>query len=339
MIRIRLTLTDVSQVRFGFSPLSETVLSLRALASNNSLHAPWVGKVRPQLDAENIEFLQTLVRPAGYIPDFLTPPVSRAGGARSAGGFDTALERVEAADPLLVATQLRHLERHEVAQRGPGRPARQDLLRALVKDPERAVTRVTTALKSYWRTAVEPYWPRIHALLQADLSYRLDELATGGIGQVLKTLHPLVTHRGEFLDIAKYWDGTVELGHRGLLLVPCVFAWPDVVVRSADPQPALTYSPRGLGRLWETTAGRNTTALADLIGRSRAAVLTQLDLPMTTTQLALLLALTPPTLSVHLKTLEAVGVVTARRDGRAVLYQRTGLGEQLLGHRANRERS
>jgi DNA-binding transcriptional ArsR family regulator len=37
-----------------------------------------------------------------------------------------------------------------------------------------------------------------------------------------------------------------------------------------------------------------------------------------------------PTLNVHLKSLQAAGIVSARRDGRAVLYRRTHLGDQLV---------
>jgi DNA-binding transcriptional ArsR family regulator len=324
MIRIRLGLTDVGRIRFGFSPLSETVLSLRTLSATDALHAPWVRQVLPLLGGIDLDLLTTLVPRTGYIPDFLLPPVpSRA--AR----FDTRLAHVAGADPELVAAQLRHLATHPVAFPGADSDARRALLRGLAADPEAALTRVTTELRRYWQVAVEPYWPRIRALLRADLSYRLDELAGGGVQQLFRTLHPLVALRGDELHVTKYWDGTVGLGERGLLLVPCVFAWPDVIVRTADPQPALTYSPRGLGRLWSEQT-KLTDALAGLIGRSRAAVLAQLDLPMTTTQLACLLDLTPPTLSVHLRTLAASGVVTARRDGRSVLYQRTRLGEELL---------
>jgi DNA-binding transcriptional ArsR family regulator len=254
----------------------------------------------------------------------LLPPVP----ARAAR-FDTRLAHVAGADPELVAAQLRHLATHPVAFAGADSDTRRALLRGLAADPEAALTRVTTELRRYWQVAVEPYWPRIRALLRADLSYRLDELASGGVQQLFRTLHPLVALRGGELHVTKYWDGTVGLGERGLLLVPCVFAWPDVIVRTADPQPALTYSPRGLGRLWSEQT-KLSDALAGLIGRSRAAVLAQFDLPMTTTQLACLLDLTPPTLSVHLRTLAASGVVTARRDGRSVLYQRTRLGEELL---------
>jgi DNA-binding transcriptional ArsR family regulator len=324
MIRIRLGLTDVGRIRFGFSPLAETVLSLRTLTTNSALHAPWLRRVLPLPAGVDVELLTTLVPRAGYIPDFLLPPAR----ARAAG-FDAGLAHVAGTDPELVAAQLHHLSWHTVAFPGKAGDAHRALLRRLAADPGAALTRITTGLRRYWQVAVEPYWPRIRALLRADLSYRLDELATGGVQQLFRTLHPLVALRGDELHVTKYWDGAVDLGQRGLLLVPCVFAWPDVVVRSADPQPALTYSPRGLGRLWSEQTER-TDALANLIGRSRAAVLAQLDLPMTTTQLACLLDLTPPTLSVHLKTLEASGVVTARRDGRSVLYQRTQLGEELL---------
>jgi len=38
------------------------------------------------------------------------------------------------------------------------------------------------------------------------------------------------------------------------MLVPSAFAWPDVIVSTADPQPSLTYGSRGLGTVWETGA-------------------------------------------------------------------------------------
>jgi DNA-binding transcriptional ArsR family regulator len=55
-----------------------------------------------------------------------------------------------------------------------------------------------------------------------------------------------------------------------------------------------------------------------------------LDLPMSTTHLAHQLGVSAPTLSVHLGILRNAGVVDSRRDGRAVLYYRTALGNQLL---------
>jgi DNA-binding transcriptional ArsR family regulator len=326
VIRLQLSMADVGRIRFGFSPVPETVLSVRTLAtSSNALHAPWIRRARPALADLDMELLGALVRPAGYIPDFLLPPVPQR-----SGGLDAGLAQIAGSAPDVVAWELDHLAGHPVAQRGAGRERRVALLRELAADPAAALERIVAELRRYWHAVVEPYWPRIHALLQADLTYRLEQLATGGVQQLFRTLHPLVALRGDTLEITKYYTGHARLGQRGLLLVPCVFAWPDVIVRTADPQASVTYSPRGLGRLWETPADTSDSPLAAVLGRSRAAVLAQLDLPTSTTQLACLLDLTAPTLSVHLKALEAAGIVAARRDGRAVLYHRTDLGDLLL---------
>lgn len=59
-----------------------------------------------------------------------------------------------------------------------------------------------------------------------------------------------------------------------------------------------------------------------------------LDLPMSTTQLATALALSAPTLSAHLHALHRAGILTSRRDGRAVRYSRTLLGDHLLASAA-----
>jgi DNA-binding transcriptional ArsR family regulator len=52
---------------------------------------------------------------------------------------------------------------------------------------------------------------------------------------------------------------------------------------------------------------------------------------MSTTQLAAQLDLAAPTLNVHLKSLQAARILSSHRDGRAVLYRRTPLGDQLIG--------
>jgi DNA-binding transcriptional ArsR family regulator len=116
------------------------------------------------------------------------------------------------------------------------------------------------------------------------------------------------------LKIVEYYEGHADLRQRALLLVPRVFAWPDVIVVTADPSvPTVTYSPRGLGRLRDAHPTTRHSPLADVLGRSRAALLSQLDLPMSTTQLACQLNLSAPTLDVHLRALQAAGIVSSRR--------------------------
>ena len=197
--------------------------------------------------------------------------------------------------------------------------------------PDAGLGPVTEALEAYYRVAIAPDWRRIQALLRDDIAYRLQALADGGVDQMMRDLHPSVAFAEETLRIVKYYEGHADLGGRGLLLVPCAFAWPDVIVRTAQPDvPTVTYSPRGLGRLWEQHPAPAGAALSDVLGRTRAALLSQLDLPMSTTQAATQLALSAPTLSVHLQALRAVGLLTSHREGRQVLYARSELGDRLL---------
>jgi DNA-binding transcriptional ArsR family regulator len=329
VIRLHFGPADVGRVRFALSPMWETITSLRALTATGSglqMHRPWREWVRGRLDGTDIGLLTALVRPAGYIPDFLVPSP-----ARRSSSFEASLAQVTAADPAAVSWQLRHLASHPVAAPGPQQAERARLLCDLADRPGAGTGQVAAALGAYWRAAVAPHWQRLQALLQADLAYRLEELADGGVGALLRDLHPSVSYDGSTLRIVKYYDGDADLSGRGLLLVPCAFAWPDVIVLTAEPNtPTVSYSPRGIGRLWERQRSVASGALDEVLGRTRSNLLGQLDLPMSTSQLATALALSAPTLSAHLHALRRAGIVTSRREGRAVLYARTALGDQLL---------
>jgi DNA-binding transcriptional ArsR family regulator len=327
VIELEFTPADYRRIRFAFSPVAETVTSLRTLSlgHRNGLHGPWLATVRQRLGGVDLELLTSLVRPTGYVPDFLMPTPPGRTTTMAAG-----LDQVAGTGLDVVTHELSHLAQHEVAQQGPGRERRAELMAELLADPERAVRRIVDELGRYWQAAVEPHWPRVHALLRADLAHRLEELAAGGVARLFGTLHPSVAMRDDVLTIVKYYAGRAQLRSRGLLLVPCAFVWPDVLVGTADPLPSLTYSPRGLGRLWESPPDTDESPLAAVVGRTRATILALLELPMSTTQLAGLVELAAPTLNVHLKSLQAAGILTARRDGRVVLYQRTSLGDQLV---------
>ena len=332
MIHLRFGVADLSLVRFAFCPAWEAVISVRTLAtaSPTGLYGPWLRQVRPRLgEVADLELLQTLVRPTGYLPDFLHPTPSR-----QVTSFEAGLACLAAADHAIVAAELDHLAQHRIAQHGPGKARRQALLAELAADPAAALDRITAALRGYWRVAVAPHWPRMRAVLDADLAFRLGELASGGVRELFRTLHPSVSFDRDTLHVVKYYEGTAELRDRGLLLIPCVFAWPDVIVRTANPQPTVSYTPRGVGRLWESRSGDpGGSPLASVLGSTRAAILVHLDLPMSTTHLASSLELAAPTVNVHLKALHQAGIVSSHRDGRSVVYERTQLGDLLLtGH-------
>jgi DNA-binding transcriptional ArsR family regulator len=333
VIRLHLTATDFGRLRFAVSPVWEAVTSLRLLmrGGRQGVHGRWAHDVAGSLGELDLALLSAVIRPHGYLPDFLQPlPAERA------PNFDVGIEQIAVTDPDIVAAELTHLARHRIAQQGKGRGQRVRMLTKLADSPGQARKRIAVELQRYWRVALAPWWPRIHAVLQADLDYRLDQLATGGVAQLFGTLHPSVTLYEDTVFVVKYYEGDASLGGRGLLLIPCAFAWPDVIVRTADPQPALSYTPRGLGRLWETTPAATDSALAGVLGRTRAAILAHLDVPMTTSQLATHLALTAPSVSAHLKALHIAGLLDARRAGRSVLYSRSSVAEDLLANQQRR---
>jgi DNA-binding transcriptional ArsR family regulator len=128
--------------------------------------------------------------------------------------------------------------------------------------------------------------------------------------------------------VRRDYEATVELAGRGLLLVPVAFAWPELWAMIDPPwQPAVVYAPRGVATLWQP-AERAPGALADLLGRRRAAILTAL--PATTHELARTHAASPAGVSEHLAVLRRAGLVSGHREGRAVRYARTAAGDALV---------
>src|SRR3981189_3681747 len=122
MLHLHFVAEDLGRIRFASSPLWETVMSLRALTAPDTgaqLHMPWRRQVERRLADVDMGLLTVLVRPAGYIPDFLVPPPPRRSAA-----FTTALAQVAAGDPAEVARQLRHLAGHPIAQQGSRRARR-----------------------------------------------------------------------------------------------------------------------------------------------------------------------------------------------------------------------
>jgi DNA-binding transcriptional ArsR family regulator len=194
------------------------------------------------------------------------------------------------------------------------------------------VNRLVDTLEAYWHVALEPDWPRIQAFLQADVEHRARRLAEGGPQAVLGTLADGVRWRDGTVDIAMALEDRIELGGRGLLLMPSAFLWSRPMAAADDPwQPTVIYPARGIATLWAEGPGVTPEGLAGALGRTRAALLMDLEAPRSTTELARRHGLSPGGASQHLSALRGAGLVAGRRDGRSVLYMRTALGDGLAG--------
>nr|WP_250288811.1 DUF5937 family protein [Streptomyces atroolivaceus] len=203
--------------------------------------------------------------------------------------------------------------------------------RRLLADPARAVQELADLLERAWHVMVEPHWPRLRALLEADIAFRSRRLAEVGFERLLGEISLKLRWADSTLTVSgTRGDHSRVLGGQGLVLMPSVFVWPEVVGGYEPPwQPAVICPARGIGGLWTESARRTPDALARLLGRARADVLCALGEPAGTSAPAHRLSLAPSSVSAHLSALRAAGLLTSRRYGHQVLYERTPLGIAL----------
>jgi DNA-binding transcriptional ArsR family regulator len=192
------------------------------------------------------------------------------------------------------------------------------------------VRELTDLLEEAWHTLVEPDWPRLRALLDADVAFHSRRLAEVGLGGLLPEIDRRFGWRSHTLTVEVKGRHERHLAGQGLVLIPSVFSWPDVISDFEPPwQATLVYPARGIGGLWAEPTDRTPDSLVRLLGRGRSAVLTALDEPAGTTALAVRLRLAPSSVSAHLAALRDAGLLVSRRYGHQVLYERTPLGIAL----------
>jgi DNA-binding transcriptional ArsR family regulator len=330
-VSIHLSSDDLAETRFAFSPIWELGMSLYKPMrdpSKHALHLPWVQEAKAAIEGRDLEILFAMVPPPGlpatlhpYIPDFLTPAPETPFPQ-----FEDELEQVARTEPARISAELSHM----IGSLG-GAPAAA-MTQEILEDPAPFVGRLVEQMREYWKLTIEQHWPRIRALHEADVTYRARQLALGGAELLFADLHPSLSWAGDALVIDKQMCEDVDPGGRGLVLIPAVFDWPGIAILMGDDlQPTLSYSPRGIAELWDEPEDvRGDGAMDDLVGGTRADILRVLNVPMTTSELAHRLHVTPAAVSQQLGVLRRAGVVDARRQGREVYSELTASGRRLL---------
>lgn len=320
MLQLRLGVTDLAAMWFAYSPVQETVFSIRALVLPGMYapRLPWHDDVADRLNPEDVELLYAMMPPRRWLPDFLTPR-PRATAPRFADELATVR-----ATPGAVAW-------HDIlAAYGPHRLP--PVLDGGAEHPDALTDRIATVLDRYWRRCVRPWWPRLRAVLDADIVYRSRRLAAGGAQALFADLHERVSWSDGVLTVrqsSRPERHTVAVDGRGLPLVPSVFARGAMTVIDPHGPPVISYPARGRSTLWESAEPPTEAALAKLIGAPRARLLALLEHPASTTELAYRLGITAAAVSQQLAVLYAAGLLTRARSGRAVLYARSALGDRL----------
>lgn len=328
MITFQLSGEVLGRTRFAFSPLSEVTLSLRLLGRPHvaHLHARWLHLTRDRLSGVDLPLLLAVAPPGKWIPPCLVPIT------------DTA--RVTIEDQLADLSRLSPAElMADLAEPWGDRP-RPPRLTELLEAGVRGPGILAEALWEYWTAAIAPHWPRICAVLEADVAFRVGALAERGLFALLDDLHAEATVQGHDLLVDKPHHADATYRATRLILIPSVFGYPSLVVEDGKPEVfSLTYPAHGLGRVWEGLEPSDhepDNRLAALFGRTRAAILERAAVPVTTTQMARELGQSPGSVSEHLTVLKANGLLSSRRTGRSVLYWQTPLAQSMIStHRTS----
>jgi DNA-binding transcriptional ArsR family regulator len=322
MLRIVFSSEDIARTRVAptADPVWESVLSMHRLLgrTRDPLTAGWRADVLEALRREGVNAQLRLlfaINPAkGYFADFLTP-------FESLDGFKTGLDAIR-------STPITRL--HQDLTVLAGENALPSPAAALARGELETLGQITESLERYHAIAIEPYWPRIQAAVEADRARRARALLDGGTEGLLAGLRPKMRWSSGVLEVLDYpYDRELHLDGRGLLLVPSFFcSRTPVALLDATLPPVLVYPVDRLDGLAERGGGRE--ALSALLGRTRAAVMEVVGDGCSTGEVARRLDISPAAASQHATVLRNAGLLVSHRERNTVLHTLTPLGRAML---------
>jgi DNA-binding transcriptional ArsR family regulator len=312
---------ELLAVRFACSPVWETLAAVRTFVDDRAraYHEPWHRLVAPRMAGLDLEPLLAVEPLAGYVPDFLTPPPR------------VPWPRLRDQLGEIARTPLEQVARElELCRQGVTDAGHRRRLDDLLADPQAARELLVARMHEAWGALVAPFWIRIRTLLAQDVETRSRTIAERGLRATLDELDPRIRWTRRGLSVAQRNRTTINVGDRGLVLMPSAYMWPHVSSVVDEPwQPTIIYPARGVAELWQAPTAASD-ALARLLGRTRALVLASLERPLSTTALAALIEVSPAGASRHLLALRDAGLIAGARHGHEVRYARTELGSALL---------
>jgi DNA-binding transcriptional ArsR family regulator len=315
MYRIHFTPADLGRVTFPAEPdpLWEAALAARALGDQTipSVGRRWRREAAP-LVRPSMKPLFKLISPSGWIPDFLTPEVPAA-------GLDSGLAVLMDTPAEVIRDEL-----------GPHLPAEIDLfMRGLLAGAAESRLALGNAVREFHSEVLAPSGVELERRYGADLALRSRALLQGGVEGLLAGLHPDIEWEAPILSAHGLGPGKVynlDLAGRGLLLYPSPLTAEFLVLDVPGRRPVLTYPSADLAFDDEIEAD----ALADLLGRTRAAVLRALTSGASTTQLSRRTGISLASASEHARVLRNAGLITTHRTGGTAHHSLTLTAHRLL---------
>ncbi|MGA6161414.1 winged helix-turn-helix domain-containing protein [Amycolatopsis magusensis] len=325
MLRIIFTPADHGRVRLSATPhlLWETVLSIHRIRdpAPDARHRPWLAETasltrRPAFRSA-LRLLRQLIPPHGYFPDFLTPLHGRS-------DLESSVEVVTRTPSGQLDGDLRRLGRNR-----PLSPGALELL----TEPAGGIEKLATALLTYHRTALAPFWEDLEADVRAERADRTRLLLDAGPGALMATLHPTIRWLPPVLEADYPVHRELHLRGRGLLLIPSAFC-ARTPVAFADPAlpPLLVYPLTQTSPAGPRVTDKRHDSLARLLGSTRATVLRTLTTadPTTGTEIARFAGLPVSTVSEHTVALRQARLIETRPFRNNTLHTLTPLGAAVI---------
>ena len=280
----------------------------------------WLSQYRPAFrrflaDMPVAGTLLDVTRNSGWIPDFMSPPPLQG------ETFDDEIRRVAETPSVKGYDDIR------VAAQGA-------LPQSL--DGTALVDATVVMLSWVWTHTVEPDWERRRHILEADIVARTRTLSERGWGGAIDDFGPDIRWIGDgCLRINTTTNPPRDLADADLTFIPTSSrqGW---VAWELPHRFAVIYPVSG-SLADAATRPPPSDSLAPLLGPLRAAVLTHLATPKSTSQLVALTGASLGSVGGHLRVLFDANLVARRRSGRSVLYYRTSLGDRLIQGRHKRD--
>ena len=264
MIRFHFGHEDLVRTRFAISPLFDLNWSTDVLRdpAAHSLHLPWARAARRRLEGFDYALLDLLAtrRRTATCPTSSPRPPRRRWPSSTTSSRACARRRPS-----------RSRSRSAGASRDAGVPP---AARALLDDPQRGLAELTAVMADYFERAIAPWWPEIRAALEATSCIARGASPRGRDRGV----------RGSPSQV-RWRDGALEVERRLRAATwtcagaGCCSCPPRSRGRGCSRWSTSPGSPRwstrraGSGRCGRPPTGRRREALADLLGRRRAAIL------------------------------------------------------------------
>lgn len=313
MTLLRLGPDALHASRFALSPLAETLSQLAVLRRelDSRTVSPQGNVLGRWLDADPfVDGLVRLVTATKFLPDFVAIPPT---------GMNTRLEdeltAMRAIGDQEARTMLAEAQKFAWASDG-----------IEWADADGITIMAADVFDRCWAQFVEPDWQRRRAIMERDIRHRAGVIAVNGWRHALDGMAggvQWVGHDSIQFSTQAFSDRLV--GDAGLVFVPHTGPRGQWTCE-APPRIALVYPARGA--LAGRTPGEH--GVARLLGPRKARIIVELQTPATPSQLATLLDVSLGTVSAHLAALRDAGVVVGRRSGRAVYYELTETGEELV---------